>query len=340
MKYYLLICLCLFSEWALIAQTKPNFFPEDIPSTGVEQVCFCKPGVSNKSKSRGLEISYTWLGKSSFISEEDEVTKLSTFNTLQNVSFSVKIPIIYKPGFALILGYKYASDYYNFEDVGTEYAATFQEMEEKPLKRNAFDIIMTKSLDEKRYLAGRLGYSANGNYTDWLHFDQQYSIFKFLGLYAIKPNENFEWGFGISGSKSFRRTSFIPFIVYNKTFNNKWGIESIFPGYINGRYNINPANILLFGSEYDSKSYRLNTNRPTSDNLDYALNHSGIVFSAQLDHQFSPWVWANIKVGYRFNLDSEFMAKNPNTFSFDADVSDAPFLQIGLFVTPPENFKE
>jgi hypothetical protein len=75
-------------------------------------------------------------------------------------------------------------------------------------------------------------------------------------------------------------------------------------------------------------------------NIDYALNQSGIILSTQLDHQFSPWVWANVKAGYRFNLDSEFLGKNENTPTFDADVSDAPFIQIGIFITPPDNVKD
>ena len=339
MKY---IVTLLFSSIGLLltAQIKPNFFPEDIPATGVEQMCFCKPGVSNKSKSRGLELSYTWHGGSDYLSDEDEITSLSNFNQLQNIKFSVKVPILYKGSFTLILGYKYLSDFYDFNQIGTEFSSAFQAMDGKPLKSNAFDMIMTKSLDETRYLAARFGYSVNGNYSEWSNFDSKFSIYKFLALYAIKPNESFEWGFGLTGSASFRRTSFVPFIIYNKTYSEKWGIESIFPGYIYGRYNLSPSDIILFGTEYSSRSYRLEIERPMGGNIDYALNQSGIILSTQLDHQFSPWVWANVKAGYRFNLDSEFLGKNENTPTFDADVSDAPFIQIGIFITPPDNVKD
>ena len=342
---YSIVLLSLILSFSLAGQVKPNFFPEDIPSTGVEQMCFCKPGVSNKSKSRGLELSYSWFGGSDYISEIDDETSLSNFNKFQNFKFSVKVPILYKGNFTLILGYKFLSDYYDFDRIGNEFSEAFQAMDVKALKSNAFDVIMTHSLNETRYVAARLGYAANGNYNDWikfdwLNFDPKYSIYKFLGLYAIKPNENFEWGFGITGSTSFRRTSLVPFLVYNRTYNEKWGIESIFPGYMYGRYNLSPTDIVLFGVEYNSRSYRLDIDRPMRENLDYALNQSAIVLSTQLDHQFSPWVWANIKVGYRLNLDSEFLGKNDSTVTFDADVSDAPFVQIGLFITPPDNIRE
>lgn len=337
---YIITLFCSILSLVLTAQVKPNFFPEDIPAAGVEQMCFCKPGVSNKSKSRGLELSYTWTGGSDFISEEDEVTSLSNFNHLQNIKFSVRVPVLYKGNFNLLIGYKYLSDFYDFSQIGNEFSSAFEAMDSRALKSNSFDMIMTKSLDETRYVAARFGYSVNGNYDEWARFDRKFSIYKFLALYAIKPNESFEWGFGLTGSTSFRRSSFVPFLIYNKTYNEKWGIESIFPGYIYGRYNVSPSDIILFGTEYSSRSYRLEIDRPMGGNIDYALNQSGIILSAQLDHQFSSWVWASAKVGYRFNLDSEFLGKNDQTLTFDADVSDAPFIQIGIFITPPDNYKD
>lgn len=340
MKKYSIATLCVIITHLLTAQVKPNFFPEDIPATGVEQMCFCKPGVSNKSKSRGLELSYTWFAGSDYISDLDERTSLSYFNKFQNIKFNIRIPIIYRGNTTLILGYKFLSDYYDFERIGDDFSEAFQAMDIKALKSNSFDLIVTHSLNETRYLAGRLGYAVNGNYNDWVKFDKRYAIYKFLGLYAIKPHNNFEWGFGVTGSVSFRRTSLVPFIVYNRTYNDRWGIESIFPGYVYGRYNLSSSDIILAGVEYSSRSYRLELDRPMRQNLDYALNQSAIVLSTQLDHQFSPWVWANIKVGYRLNLDSEFEGKNNLTTSFDADVSDAPFIQMGIFLSPPDNFKD
>ena len=343
MKYSIAI-LCLILSNFLTAQIKPNFFPEDITATGVEQMCFCKPGVSNKSKSRGLELSYTWFAGSDYIAAIDEQTRLSNFDKFQNFKFSIKVPVIYRGNTTLIVGYKFLSDYYDFDRIGDKFSEAFQAMDVNALKSNVFDVIVTHSLNETRYMAARLGYAANGNYSDWikfdwLNFDKSYSIYKFLGLYAIKPNENFEWGFGITGSVSFRRSSFVPFLVYNRTYNDRWGIESIFPGYVFARYNLSLSDILLAGVEYSSRSYRLEIDRPMRENLDYALNQSAIVLTTQLDHQFSSWVWATIKVGYRFNLDSEFLGKNDLTPSFDADISDAPFIQMGVFITPPDNVK-
>lgn len=337
---YRIATLCLIATHLLTAQVKPNFFPEDIPSTGVEQMCFCKPGVSNKSKSRGLELSYTWFAGSDYISDIDERTRLSNFNKFQNIKFSIKIPVIYKGSTTLIIGYKFLSDYYDFERIGDDFTEIFQVMDLRALKSNTFDAIVTHSLNETRYIAARLGYASNGNYREWLNFDKRHAIYKFLGLYAIKPNENFEWGFGVTGSASFRRTSLVPFIIYNRTYNDRWGLESIFPGYMYARYNLGISDILLAGVEYSSRSYRIDIHRPMRQNLDYALNQSAIVLSTQLDHQFSPWVWANIKVGYRLNLDSEFGGKNDLTTSFDADVSDAPFIQMGIFLSPPDSFKD
>ena len=106
-------------------------------------------------------------------------------------------------------------------------------------------------------------------------------------------------------SKGFRGISALPFFLYNRNFNNKWGIESLLPGLIYGRYNLNARNILLGGVEYASQSYRLSVEESGVNELDYAYNHSELQFAVRWEHQFVDWLWASLKFGYQMNFSSD-----------------------------------
>lgn len=134
-------------------------------------MCFCKLGVSNKLKFRGLELSYIWFGGSDFILDIDDEICFSNFNKFQNFKFSIKVFVFYKGSFILILGYKLLLDYYDFDCIGNEFFEVFEVMDVQVLKSNVLDVIMIKLLDENRYIVVCIGYVVNGNYWEWIKFD-------------------------------------------------------------------------------------------------------------------------------------------------------------------------
>ncbi|MBK8501526.1 MAG: hypothetical protein IPL46_04565 [Saprospiraceae bacterium] len=170
-----------------------------------------------------------------------------------------------------------------------------------------------------------------------MDFGGQYAIYKGLAFYGIKPNENLEWGFGLNLSTGFRRSTILPFFLYNRNFNDRWGLESALPAYIFGRLNLGRKSIMLLGAEYSSGSYRLGVNSSNKSLLDYALNHSEIIGSLRLEQQLSSWLWANVKVGYQLNFSTDFDSKAINTSSFQVEPADGFFFRIGAFISPPDD---
>ncbi len=340
MRYF--FCLAfLFSFLFVTAQVKPEFFPEDINPEGIVTRCYCEPGVKNKSRSKGLEIAYTFIGDGTFKPEDSPLSEpFPTFSKIQQWEVDMKVPIVNRDNFKLLIGYKYFSEKLAFENLGNEYAVVFGDLNETPIKNNSFSILLNKPLDEFRYIAMRLRYSSNGNYEGWMNFGNQYRIYKFLGSYVMKPHEDLEWGFGISAARGFRGTSALPFLLYNRNFNDKWGIESVFPAYIFGRRNIKPKMILLAGMQYNSQSYRLGVVSPTDDFLDYAYNHSEVIWSLQLEQHLTTWIWANFKFGYQSNFSSDFEAKFVNTPYFNVEPTNSWFFNVGLFLSPTKKGHE
>ncbi len=324
------------------SQVKPDIVPEDFKYEEGAIVCFCKPGVRNKSRSKGLEISYGFLGQGSFEEEETPFgNSLSQYDRFDRFKVDVKIPILLKDHLAILVGYQFSGEKFNFNRIGEDFPDTFRQLDDDLLKSNNISLIISKPLSETRYIAGRLRYTSNGNYDQFFAFEDRYSIYKAIAIYGIKPHEDFEWGIGLSVSKGFRNNNIIPFLLYNKTFNNEWGIEAVLPGYVKLRCNLMQNLIVLAGVEFGSQSYRIDT-KPNDFNevFAYAYNHTELITSMSLDYGLSPWVWANLKIGYQFNFTSEFESRNTDAISFDADPSSALFFNIGVFISPPADEDE
>ena len=341
MKRIILAILCFFLVQGVMAQVKPDFFPEDVSQEGVEVRCFCTPGVRNKSRAKGINLSYQFIGGGTFTEEDNTLAAPYTdYDRWEQWEFDIKAPVWNKEHLKILLGYKYAFEVFHIGRLGADFPETFGALDQASLKSSSLSAIVTKPLNEEHYLAFRLRYTANGNYSGLMDFDGRFAVYKGLAVFGLKPTEDFEWGFGLNVSKSFRRTSILPFLLYNRNFNTHWGIESAFPGYVYGRYNVGPRSILLFGAEYGSDSYRLGVTLPNDELLDYALNHSEVLCMVRFEQQIAPWVWGNLKLGYQMNFSTNFESKSLNTPGFNVEPTNAFFVHVGLFLSPPDSLME
>jgi len=317
------------------AQIKPDLFPEDFSTEGDIGRTFCQPGVIGKSRSKGLEIEYGNRGSGFYKGEGFElVDRPSNFRKWENIKISAKIPVLLKEDLKILIGYKYYGEYYNFNRVGNDFSRVIDQLNTTPLKSNNFSLIVSKSFNENRYLAVRFRYGLNGNYSGFIKNDQRYAMYSLLGMYGIKPSENFEWGIGVNFSKNFRRFIAIPLILINKNFNPKWGMELVLPGLVNLRCNVSDKDIILGGFEFSSNNFRLDVPDATLPDLDYAYNQTHILGSVRYQRQLFPWVWTSVQVGYLFNFATEFESKNAQTTSFELEPTDNMFFKIGIFVSP------
>ena len=179
---YLFLLITTFLTAAAFAQIKPDFFPEDVSPENIETRCYCKPGVLNKSRSRGLEVAYSMRGGGEFTPEDFQPNgPPSTFDHLRRFEFDLKLPVIRTETFKLLLGYKYYSESYKLKSIGTDFGETFMELDRQHLKSSSLSVIASKPLNEKSYLAFRFRYSANGDYNGLIKFEKQYAVYKWLG---------------------------------------------------------------------------------------------------------------------------------------------------------------
>jgi hypothetical protein len=305
------------------------------PQPGVR--CFCTPGVRNRSASKGLEIAYAQNGASTFAPQSTPLqTPYSATRGNSQLIVGLKVPLLNKPGFKLVLGAKLHRDRFDFRRYGEDFRATFDELDHTTLQSMAYDVMASKALNERQYVGVRVKYTSAGNYDDFFNFAPENRILAVSGLFAMKKGEDRELGYGFAYTHSFRRRLLLPLFLWNQTFNSKWGIESMLPANFFVRRNFDAKTLSLAGVEYLSQSYRLafNADQPFAGQ-DFALNYSSLLASVTLERRFLPWIGGYVKLGYQYNFRTDFRAKSVETQGFDVRPTSVPFLRMGVFVAKP-----
>jgi hypothetical protein len=337
-RYFPVLILCLALLQAK-GQDRPVFLGEDNDNdSGFEIRCLCRPGVQNKSRSRGLEISYLW-NRGGILDPENEFSQgaPSIIDNLSNLIFKLKIPIVNQEGFKLLAGFSYRPEQYYFDRIGPDYRTVFQYLNGKTLKNTGFEIFGSQSFNERHYAVLRLKAAYNGDYSGWVNTDQRYAIYNATAVFGIKKSEDLEYGFGLNFTHSFRNTIALPFFIYNRNFSAKWGLESVLPALAVLRYNASPRTIFLGGFRYNSRSYAIELPE-MQQSVQYAMNHSEVRLFLSAEQNLLPWVWLDAELGYQFNFNTDFEAKSAQAVDFTVSPSNAPYFKLGIFISPPDSY--
>ena len=304
-----------------------------------------RPGVRYRSQSRGVAIRYEtqpqfrWNADGAVEGGEQTVTHLEQF------TFKFKVPLLNKPRTKLLLGYEWDTEKYWFRDPydGFEDRQTlFQLLDERRLKANKLSAYFTHSWDERFYSSGRFRVSYNGDYRGLIDFGSLYRTYSAALVYGKKVSDDEEWAVGITYSNNKARQIALPFLVYNRTFNERWGLQTALPGQAYLRRNVGRrmVNTFLFGATFDSKYYALNTEpqegKSFSDLGQFFLRNNGIRAMLQYEHNISSWTWAFAQAGYYIPVQTRFNPADDIDLDLNTKVETRPFFRVGVFLAPPK----
>ncbi|MEM7572333.1 MAG: DUF6268 family outer membrane beta-barrel protein [Bacteroidota bacterium] len=328
--------LLLIFTWSLRAQDRPSFLQEDLEENPIQLPNLIQPGVKNKTRGRGLELTFLGIPTSPFKAEEGfPLTGPSSQFRFSSISFKLRFPIINRPGFKILGGIIYRPERYHFNSLGTDYREVFSRLDNLSLKSSGFEALILKPLNQENYLAFQLRAVYNGDYAGLISIDDAYGVYSATALYGIKKSDDKEWGIGLNMTSSFRAFSVVPFLLYNHTFSDHWGIETVLPALVSLRYNLNDRSIFLLGLRYNSRSYALES---LNDRRElYQLNHSEVRATLSLEQSLTPWVWLEASLGYQYNFSTDFEAVFTTENTFQVEPGAAPFFRLGAFISPPRD---
>ncbi len=332
-----LILFCfLLNNFSLVAQKAPVFLPDNIEYEPEEEGCVCSPGVINKSPGKGLLIEYKLTSGGSFTPDEVAVgINPSKVNNLERLRLRLKIPVIIKPKVKVLIGLDHFRENYSFNFIQPEFANQLNLLDNTVLKTSRITGYYLQSIGESNYLGLQVRGAFSGDYDGIIDTDPFFRQVRASAIWGIKKREDLEWGIGVLYSDNFTRKRVLPFFLYNRTYNERWGLEAAFPVSVLMRYNFTPTKLLLFGPEFSSASYAL---RGAQDLLedDQFFRHTELQFGAKYEQKISSWVWASIHAGLQVNFDSRYERVQDIDELFEPDLITGAFLKIGLFLSPPK----
>lgn len=318
-------------------------------SAGVLDDCetrFCRPGVRNRSQSRGVVIRYERQGAFNWRMNNPELEGGNTrVAGLEQFTFKFKIPLINQPGTKLLLGYEWDTEKYYFADLPPispgRPPTLWQLLDERRLKAAKLSAYFTKSFDDRYYLSARVRLSLQGDYDGFVDFDPEYRTYSGAVAFGKKVNADTEWGVGLTYSTNAARTVVLPFLFYNRTWNDRWGLESALPAQVFLRYNVDPARGHAFrtGVQADSKFYVINSlgDRGRFENLnEFYLRRLGLKALTQYEHKLGGWFWAFAQGGVYIPINARFNEIDAVDVDLMTSVEARPFFRVGLFLAPPK----
>lgn len=300
-KTTLLVFLCLSQSILLQAQTDstdteiPDFeefdFSEfgDADDTKIKRYCTQK--VLYGSPTQLISIGYEGQGSFSSPFASDEIR-------IGGVRMAVNAPVISRSNFILNLGLTYW---------GTQVSGS-NNYYLNNLNSTGINGTVFKPFNEKNFMIVQASADANGDYTGLGSLDLAKSTtYSATALYGWKKDENTMFAVGVSRTYRAGQLLHIPAILYNKTFNPKWGLESILPARVHLRRNFGTSGMLLVGYEIEGNSYNI-----SNDNEALYLRRGELKPRINYQRQIKNFIWLSAQLGLRSNWRfNTFANQNP-----------------------------
>ena len=298
---------------------------------------FCTQKVNYLSPTKLISIGYeTQLPFHLTSTSVNDVTKtINTIDTHVNSFGGLRVglntPIISKSSFILNLGLTFWNTQVSVQN--PERSIFFQRI--NSMNSTGLNLTAFKPLNDKQFLIFQVNADLSGNYGN---LDGQLSkamTYSGTAIYGWKKNDNFMWGLGVTRTYRAGQLLHIPVILYNRTFNPTWGIETTFPAKLNVRRNFSPTSYLMLGYEIEGNAFYLGQINNSNVFLRRGEMKPRITFETKL----TGFVWLSAQAGLRYNwrfdaYDTQNPTANENRV-FSNTLGNPLYFNVSLnFVSP------
>lgn len=350
-----------------VAQEVPRTFPPAAPSPLDsarnapdlhDQKQFANPSVLGIGPSKGLIVRYERVPRFG-VASRAEVVGLPNYDTdaTKNARLSIKgyIPALNHPHLKVIVGLSYEREEFRFAGTPAN-NELLANLEDKGLKSTAVQLAVIRPVDAVHWYLARVKGELAGDYTSSELSKKDYLRVSAEAFYGWKRSPRFSWGLGFQYGYTFGRLSFYPAVIYNRTFNERWGMEALFPARVLLRYNASPRSLFYTGYGVDGLNYIVHLNRgaltrrtdaglpdPTKTPLQ-SLEVREIELRARLrwEHELLSFLWLGAETGYRYNyaFDAFDRTNADRERIIRSTLAGAPYFSLEVFVVPPRKLME
>lgn len=289
-RYCLLLSLIGFQA---MAQNDTTAFPqfEDVDSRPIKRYATNK--VLYTTPNRFISVGYEYQGGHD-VSAPELVQGPHRVDAARGLRLALNSPVVSTTRGILNLGVTYwGTGYYGhaFSD------PLYSPLTQYGLRSGGTNATLFKPFNEQNFLIAQVSADVNTLMPPGTDLTGQAFTISASAIYGWKKSDSLMWGLGLSRTYRMGRLIHVPVLLYNRTFNDRWGVELLLPARGFVRRNINPKTLATLGYELEGNQYALyNTSGATT-----YLQRGEIKPRLNLERNLFGFWWLALQAGVRVN---------------------------------------
>ena len=222
----------------------------------------------------------------------------TTVNSARGVRLAFNAPLISRNDYIFNVGLTYWN---TGLDLANHTSSPYFHKLKDGLRTTGVNTTVYSPIDGKRFVLMQLNLDASGNYLKPADLRPEHLTFSATGIYGWKPNDNLQWGLGLSRTYRAGQLLYIPVLLYNRTFSPQWGCEVVFPARAELRRNFGTKALLKLGYELEGNAYYLGE----VNGSELYLRRGELKPRLTYERQLSGFVWLSAQAGLRYNYRND-----------------------------------
>lgn len=258
-------------------------------------------------------------------------------NRLSGLRAQVNVPVVSNTKLIWQLGANYQRSGLDFDLNSNQIVNPFVRIiGERGFHTAGVNTTIFKPLNEKNFLIFQASADVNGVFDGFDDINSKALTLSATAIYGWKKSEKNMYGFGVARTYRAGQIIYVPVVLWNKTFNDKWGMELLLPARGHLRRNFSTTNILQLGYELEGNQYWMRT---PSANGQVFIQRGELKPRVMWDKKLSGFFWLNVQAGFRYNwrfdVMNEYDARKDNQLFFRSALTNPFYFSVGLnFVSP------
>ncbi len=334
-----LTLICLLSSLWVFSQTDTteNFDYSNFgDADGVKR--FCTQKVLNQTPQRIISLGFEQYGAFempgvSFLTRQAPAQ--ININQVNAIRAQVNVPVISTNKLIWQMGVNYWSSKFNIANPNVNEFATA--LSNNALLTAGLNTTVFKPLNEKNFLIFQASADVNGLFENVNDIQNKAMTASGTIIYGWKTSEKNMIGAGLARTYRAGQIIHLPVLFWNKTFNDKWGMELLLPAKGFLRYNVSTTNMFQVGFELEGNQFWMNL--PNSMNGSVFIQRGEMKPRIMWDKKISGFIWLNAQAGlrynYRFDVMNEYDARKESLRYFTSNLGNPFYFNISLNLVSP-----
>jgi hypothetical protein len=337
MRTYLLAFSFLFITHMLAAQVTDTTAVDDFDyskfgdAAGVKRYATQK--VLNQTPNRIVSLAYEYQGAFDMPGVPSFPNQTYRVNRIAGIRGQLNIPVVSNTKLIWQLGATYWRSGYNFASANS---AFISKLNANGMHTASLNTTFFKPLNEKNFLIFQASADVNGVFEKFSDVNSKALTISATAIYGWKKSEQNMYGVGVARTYRAGQIIYVPVLLWNKTFNDQWGMELLLPARGHLRRNFSTSNIVQLGYELEGNQYWMRTPSP---NGQVFIQRGELKPRVMWDKKLSGFFWLNVQAGFRYNwrfdVMNEYDARKDEKLFFRSALTNTFYFSFGLnFVSP------